>query len=188
MAIAAALVLLAACGGDTRSTGTSADGSSTEADGGQLVSATHGGFRTIIPSGYRNGLTTGAGDAAEDEYLAIGPRTNGFATSLTVLREATSARDLSDLASGAMQHLSQRPAFLPKVRHISSLRPLVINGEPAFAVDYQVMGRKLTYRRDVFVIDGAWAYQISDLTVPAQYAASVRLLNDVIRSWRWSAR
>ncbi len=201
VAVVSVALLLAACGGGSgggASTGTEAstrastatnariDSSpATSVDGVQVVSATHGGFQTIVPGGYRNDLAASADEANGIEYAAVGPRVHGFSTNLRVFRAPAGVGDVGAVARSALRRLSQRPAFLSKARRVSSLQALKVGGEPALAVDYQLAGRRLTYHRQVFVIHDGWAYQISDTTVPAQYAQSLRALDSVIRSWRW---
>lgn len=197
MAMATVAALLAGCGGGAgkgastvgkagtaASTGTSTNSGAASADGRQQASATHGGFRTIFPAGYSNDLSA-AGAETGVEYMAIGPRIGGFASTLTVFRGPSNGSDIDGLARTALHHLSQRPSFLPKVRGLSSLQKLRVDGAPALAIDYQLAGRKPTSRRQVFVIHGGWAYEISDITEPSQHAASLRALDEVIRSWRW---
>jgi len=192
----AAMALLTACGGGS---GTSAATTSaapaahtaaragTPSAGGaaQPVSAKDGGFRAVIPAGYSNGIATAAGKATEVEYLAIGPRAGGFATNLTVFRAPASGQDVKAVADRALRQLAQRPSFLPKVSRLSSLRALTVDGESALAVGYVAKLRKSTRHYQVFVVHGQWAYEINDVALPAQYAASLAHLDDVIRSWRW---
>ncbi len=194
---ALAAVVVSACGGGSagstgtgtsaaRTTSASAATASTTpaAHGAEPVSAVHGGFQTAIPSGYSNNLAVAAAASRGVEYAAVGSRIDGFATNLVVYRGQAS-RDLDAVAKLALRRLSQRPSFLPKVHGISSLHALSVDGEPALAFDYQIAAHTPTRHHLVFVIHGQWAYQISDTTVSAQYAASLRALGEVIRGWRW---
>jgi hypothetical protein len=201
MAVAAAAALLAACGGQssagpsttsaasttgaTTTTTTSASRPSTKASGGQTVSAVHGGFNAVIPKRYRNGLTVAATGVAGAEYVAVGPPDGKYGTSVSVFRIAAGGRDVATVANTALRNLAHQPSFLPRPRHISTLQSLSIDGEPALAVDYQLAGRKTSYRRQLFVVHGSWAYEISDAAASPRYTASLDALDEVIHSWRW---
>jgi hypothetical protein len=195
--IAAAVLLLSACGGGssgaTRSatnatTGTSADaatsGRAASSGAGEVV-ALHGGFRTVIPHGYKNGLAVGGAETSGIEYRVIGPRVGGKSVNLIVFRGSAGNGDLAALARRAMRQLAQRPAFLPKARRLSALQKLAIAGAPALALDYQLVARRTSDRRQLFVIHGGWAYEISDAAAPSQYGASLHALDELISNWRW---
>jgi hypothetical protein len=196
-ASAAAVLLLSACGGGStgatsgatnRTTSTGADAGTTSraapTAAGEVV-ALHGGFRTVIPRGYSNDLSAGGADTSGIEYRAIGPRVGGKAVNLIVFRASAGNDDLAAVARRAMRQLAQRPAFLPKPRRLSPLRKLTIDGQSALALDYQLVARRTSDRRQLFVINGGWAYEISDAAAPGQYGASLHALDEVISSWRW---
>jgi hypothetical protein len=151
--------------------------------GNQVVSAAHGGFRTVIPSCYKDHLAARAASTTEEvEYMAIGSE----AGILTVYRAAAGNSDVAAVASRVVSHLSKRPAFAPKLRQMSSQQALSIDGAPAIAIAYELAERTTTQRRrQIFVVHGGWAYEISDLASPSRYAASLRALDEVIHSWRW---
>lgn len=200
IAVATAALLLAACGGsgsgaagksaasstvaasDSASTGTAS--SPAHAGSGEAVSAAHGGFSTILPRGFTNGLTNEE-TAKGVEYRAVGPRVHDFATNVIVYRAASGGSDVAALAKRALRNLSTRPSYLPRARGISSLHALSIDGEPALAVVYHLSGRTTTYRRQVFVVHGEWAYEISDNASAAGYVTSLGVLDKVLRNWRW---
>jgi hypothetical protein len=197
MASAAAVLVLGACGGGStgatsaatdHTTSTSADagtsGRAASSGAGEVV-ALHAGFRTVIPHGYSNGLSVGSAETSGIEYRAIGPRVGGKAVNLIVFRASAGNNDLAALARRAMRQLAQRPAFLPKPRRLSPLQKLSIGGEPALALDYQLVARRTSDRRQLFVIHGGWAYEISDAAAPGQYGASLHALDKVISNWRW---
>ena len=153
--------------------------------GNEVVSAVHGDFRTIIPKGYKNGPTTSTAETGEVEYTAVGPKVDGFGASVTIFRAAAGNSDLAAVTSRALSQLSKRPAFLPKLHRLSSQQALRVDGEPAIAVDYVLAGRKTSERRQIFVVHGGWAYEISDEAAPSRYAASLRALGELLRGWRW---
>lgn len=202
IAVAATALLLAACGGsgsgtagkstasstvtasDSASTGTGTASSPAHAGRGEAVSAAHGGFSTIVPRGFTDGLTNEE-TAKGVEYRAVGPRVHGFATNVIVYRAASNDVNVAALAKRALAKLSTRPSYLPRARGISSLHALSVDGEPALAVVYHLSGRKTTDRREVFVVHGEWAYEISDNASVAGYVASLGVLDEVLRNWRW---
>jgi hypothetical protein len=197
MASAAAVLALSACGGGSSGATSSATNptTSTSADTGTIgriassgtgeVAALHGGFRTVIPHGYSNGLSAAGGGTSDVEYMAIGPRVGGKGAVLTVFRASAVNGDVAALARRAMRQLARRPAFLPKPRRLSPLQKLTIDGEPAVAVDYQLVKRSTNDRRQLFVIHGGWAYEISDAAAPDRFGASLHALDEVISGWRW---
>jgi hypothetical protein len=196
----AAAVLLSACGGGStgatsatsattsHTTSTSADvgtnGRAASSGAGEVV-ALHAEFRTVIPHGYSNGLSVGGAETSGIEYRAIGPRVGGKSVNLIVFRANAGNGDLAALARRAMRQLAQRPAFLPKPRRLSPLQKLSIDGEPALALDYQLVAQRTSDRRQLFVIHGGWAYEISDAAAPGQYGASLHALDELISNWRW---
>jgi hypothetical protein len=163
----------------------SSTGRSSVWAGNVMVRAVNGGFLTIIPSGYRDGPTSGQAAQGEVEYVAIGRKVKGFGTSMTIFRAAAGSSDLAAITSRAVSQLSKRPAFLPKLQRISSQQALRIDGEPAIAIAYELSGRRRTFRRQIFVVRSGWAYEISDQADPSRYAESLRALDEVIRHWRW---
>ena len=44
---------------------------------------------------------------------------------------------------------------------------------------------KVTHTRQVFVKHGPWVFFIRDIALPAQYAASLPVLDEVLVSWHW---
>ncbi len=200
IAVAAAALLLAACGGSGGGTATKSTASPTvkasnsastatanspaHAGGGEAVNAAHGGFSTILPRGFTDGLTHEEVTNGL-EYRAAGPRVHGFATNVLVFRAASGGSNVAALARRALRNLRTRPSYLPQARGISSLHALSVDGEPALAVVYHFAGRRTNYRRQVFVVHGEWAYEISDNASAAGYAASLGVLDEVLRNWRW---
>jgi hypothetical protein len=206
MAIVAAVLLLCACGsssgggasttnkssvtgaaaragGSTTTTGTATAHSTTS--GEQAVSALHGGFHTVIPKGYMNEIAAGGGGANGAEYRALGPKVGGSVSNLTVFRVAADGSNVAALVRRALRNLVNRPSFFPKARGISSPQTLSIDGEPALGASYRTVARKTRRYHVLFVIHRTWAYEISDAAASAGYAASLRALDAVIRSWRW---
>jgi hypothetical protein len=171
----AAVMLSAGCGG-----GSSKKGAGTPVQvGPRVIVAKDGEFRTVIPRGYANHPSVA-------QYWAEGRAENGFATSVLVVRNPAS----KELSLSTYAHRVLR-AFKPSAgESVSHLQPLSVDAEPAFAIDYIVMGTgtlkgTLTRARQVLVKHGPWVFFIRDIALPAQYTASLSALDEVLRNWRW---
>jgi hypothetical protein len=173
----------------TPSTGTASTSTTTTATPGghaaptpsaRAIVARNGGFRTILPPGF----ASHSGGEQSIEYWMTRSNGGGRPTQLIVFR-AIARKGLAAIARLALQHLKEQPAIVPKAYDISSLQPLEIDGQPALAVDYKVASHKPSVRRQVFVIDGEWTYEISVSAAPTQFAASLSALDEVIHNWRW---
>jgi hypothetical protein len=161
-------------------TGTSSTGSATTASNGNALIARHSQFRTTTPSGFISKPAT----EANVELRVSRANAGGHITVLTVFR-GVAHEDLHALAARALGNLASFPTFLPKPQKISALQSTQVDGQPALYFDYRFPGRKPIERRQVFVIDGEWKYEISDSAAPAQFAASLTALQELISSWRW---
>lgn len=170
----ATVMLFVGCGGGSskRSAGTP-----VQVGPGPIV-AKEGEFRTVIPRRYTNHPSVA-------QYWANGPEQNGFATSVIVVREAVSKEvDINTYARRVLR------ASRPLTHRLSHLQPLHVAAEPAFALDYLVTGTGtvqgvVTHVRQVLVKRGGWVFFIRDIALPAQYAASLGALDEVLRNWRW---
>jgi hypothetical protein len=189
-----ATVPLSACGGGsssapgtTSSTGgapasTAAAGDTGAApSGARVIVARHGGFRTVLPSGFRR-----KGSRGGDVELRVTLHSDGGRpTNLTVYRAAAHTSDLHAITTGALRRLAQRPASLPKAQGLSPLQSLQVDGHPALSVDYKVVGPIPSEWRQVFVLDHGFVYEISDSAAPTRFAASLIALEELIQNWRW---
>src|SRR5690242_4049473 len=84
---------VAGCGGSSKSGSTTTASSATGAASG-TVSGRDGGFTTVIPTGFVNGLAALSGGPITLQYAALAPRVDGFRPNINVVRE--SAHGLSD--------------------------------------------------------------------------------------------
>jgi len=170
----ATLMLVAGCGGGS----TKKRAGSVLQVGPRPIVSKEGEFRTVIPRGYTNYPSVA-------QYWANGPQEDGFVASVIVIRKGVS-REV-----GISTYVHRLMRFLrPLIRRASHLEPLSVNGEPALAMDYFVTATgslkgKVTHVRQVFVKHGAWVFFIRDITLPAQYAASLPALDEVLRNWHW---
>jgi hypothetical protein len=106
------------------------------------------------------------------------------ATVITVFRGVAHG-SVHAVATAAVKRLSELSSLLPPARDVSALKPLEVDGQSALYVDYRVGTRKPEERRQVFVIDGEWTYEISLSATPANFASSLGALEEVIDGWRW---
>jgi hypothetical protein len=141
------------------------------------IVAKEGEFSTVIPRGYANHPSVA-------QYWAEGPVENGIPTSVIVVRNQVA----KEVAISTYAHRVLR-AFGPSARGVA-YRPLSVDGEPGFALDYIVTGTGSvkgvrTHVRQVLVKHGAWVFFIRDLALPAQYTASLAALDEVLSNWRW---
>jgi hypothetical protein len=171
----ATVVLCAGCGG-----GSSKIGTSTHVPvGPRAIVAKEGEFQTVIPRGYVN-------HPSVVQYWAHGPEEGGFVTSLLVIRERVSEElGISTYARRVLRGIGR-----PTTRGVSHLQPLSVDAKPAFVLDYFVRGTgtvkgKLTHVRQVLVKRGPWVFFIRDIALPAQYAASLSALGEVLSNWHW---
>jgi hypothetical protein len=170
----ATVVLCAGCGGGSNKVGAN----TIVQVGPRPIVAKDGEFQTMIPRGY-------AIHPSSAQYWADGPEEAGFITSVLVVREAVSKKlEISTYARRLLR------AIRTIARRVSHLKRLSVGAEPAFAFDYFVTGTgtaqgKLTHVRQVLVKHGPWVWFIRDVASPAQYAASLGALDEVLRNWRW---
>jgi hypothetical protein len=171
----AALMLSAGCGG-----GSSKKGASSPVQvGPHPIVAKEGEFSTVIPRGYANHPSVA-------QYWAQGPVENGFPgfpTSVIVVRNPVG----KEVAISTYAHRLLRAFGRSAGVHA---RPLSVDGEPGFVLDYIVTGTGSvkgvrTHVRQVLVKHGPWVFFIRDIALPAQYAASLGALDEVLSNWRW---
>jgi hypothetical protein len=172
MAIATA-ALLAGCGGSSSKSSTAP----TAPSSGQIVTAKEGGFSTIVPHGYRY-VSTPA------QYVVEGAEAGGLSEQIAVLRQRASEGDLATVARATLRVLKRPPN---PAQEVSALRSLVVDGEPAAAVDYLVslaVG-KAQHNTIVLVGHGRWVYSIRASSSPEQSTSLNHAIEEVIHSWRW---
>lgn len=155
-------------------------GAGSAASGARPVTARHGGFRTVLPTGF----TVSEGGEAEIEYRAIRRTPSRLDESLIVFRN-TASRDLQATVDLALTHLANEPTFLPQPQDVSAPQPTQVDGQPALFIDYRLSGRKPSERRQLFVEDGGFAYEISASASPVDFPASLAALDELLGHWRW---
>jgi hypothetical protein len=171
LAVFATAALLAGCGG-----GSSNKSATTHSAGAlrTVVSATNGGFSTVVPPGYtyRPGVA---------QYLANTTEAGGIQTSLVVVRQPAREGDISTVARQTLRAF-RRP---PKPKHVSPLRSLSVDREPALAVDYVPTGGRAQHVLLVFVRHGEWVYTMQCVASPTAYPAASAALEELTRNLHW---
>lgn len=159
--------------------------SSTTSSAG--VTSSDGRFVAVIPAGFRNATASAQGGPFNILYLAVGPRTRGFATNINVVRE--SAAGLTDLNAIVRDELKGLERLQPDTHPISSRASVPVDGAPARVLDY-VHGpaTQLLHLRQVIVEHRGWIYVITYTAPSSTYAASLPALAQVISSWHWTSR
>jgi hypothetical protein len=180
--IAAALV--AGCGGSSHSSSSDTTSTSTTTSG-QAVTSTDNSFATVTPLGFSDATSSSQASALKVLYLAIGPRANGFATNINVVREPS--HGLTDPSTIANAELASIKRLEAKAHSFSPLQSVTVGGEAAKSVDYlnTPAGTRELHQRQVFVQHGGSIYTITYTALPDAYAASAGAMDQVLKSWTW---
>ena len=122
---------------------------------------------------------------ANVQYLAIGPRANGFATNINVIREPAAGRTNINRITGLEVATIKR--IDPRADRFSQPTAITVGGRPGRAVDYynRPTGERLLHQRQVFVAHGQWIYTITYSALPDAYAAGVGAVDRVAAGWKW---
>jgi hypothetical protein len=178
-------VLVAGCGGSSHS-GTSSGSTSTSATtAGQTVTSTDKSFTTVTPHSFSDATSSSQASALKVLYLAIGPRANGFATNINVVREPN--HGLTDASTVANAELASIKRLEAQAHGFSALQSVTVGGEPAKSVDYlnTPAGTRELHQRQVFVQHGGSIYTITYTALPAAYTASAAAMDQVLHGWNW---
>jgi hypothetical protein len=176
-------LLVAGCGGGSKSSSVTTTTSTTTA--ANTVTSTDGSFTTVTPRGFSDATATAQSSALKVLYLAIGPRSRGFATNINVVREPS--RGLTNPATIAAFELNAIKRIERKAHAFSSLRPLTVGGAPARSIDYlnTPAGTRELRQRQVFVKHGGSIYTITYTALPVTYTASAGAMDEVLGNWVW---
>lgn len=172
------LLALVGCGGSSHSS------SSSHAVPGS-VTGRDGGFTTVIPSGFVNGLAALTGGPITLQYVAVGPKVGGFRTNVNVVREP--AHGLSDPDVVVRRELVGLKTAAPQAHAFSAIRKLTLDRAPARGVDYlnrPANGPQL-HQYQVFAVHGDLIYTVTYTALQARYAASLPAMQQVLAGWRW---
>jgi hypothetical protein len=168
--IAAAIVLLAGCGGGSHKSSTV-----TVGGGPQTVPATGKTFSTVVPLGFTY-------ISSKAQYYAVGAEENGHTTNLVVIHEPARLGDINTIARHFVSAYHKK---FPGGR-ISGPTALTVGGEPALKLDFlENEGREHWHGREVFVRHGEWVYYIRDFSPVAQDATAGPALEELIGAWKW---
>lgn len=165
----------------TTATGTP---TTTTAPSGTVKSA-DGQFATVIPSGFVNALSRVQGSPINIQYLAVGPRHDGFATNINVVHEPSHGQTSIDTITGL--EIAGIKRLEPQAHQFSQVQSLTVDGQPARAVDYLSMPdkRRLLHQYQVFVAKSGTIYTITYSALPNFYSDNLASVKQVTDGWHW---
>jgi hypothetical protein len=195
----AALILsasaIAGCGGKTSllhsssaatstGTATATTATATTAPPGTVKSA-DGQFATVIPDGFVNALSRVQGGPINIQYLAVGPRHDGFATNINVVHEPSRGQTSIDTVTGL--EIAGIKRIEPQAHQFSQVQSLTVDGQPARAIDYLSLPDKhrLLHQYQVFVVEGGTIYTITYSALPSSYSDNLASIKQVTDGWHW---
>jgi len=167
---------------------TSAAGSgtatTTTAPAGTVKSA-DGQFATVIPDGFVNALSRVQGGPINIQYLAVGPRHDGFATNINVVHEPSRGQTSIDKVTGL--EIAGIKRIEPQAHQFSQVQSLTVDGQPARAIDYLSLPDKhrLLHQYQVFVVKGATIYTITYSALPSSYSDNLASVKQVTDGCHW---
>ncbi|MGZ4185076.1 MAG: hypothetical protein ACXVUE_23175 [Solirubrobacteraceae bacterium] len=165
-------------------TTTTATPTTTTAPSGTVKSA-DGQFATVIPNGFVNALSRVQASPINIQYLAVGPRHDGFATNINVVHEPshgqTSIDTITNLEIAGIKRLE------PQAHQFSQVQSLTVDGQPARAIDYLSMPdkRRLLHQYQVFVTKSGTIYTITYSALPSTYSDNLASVKQVTDGWHW---
>ncbi len=183
VALALACTLAAACTLAVAGCGGSSSSSTLTHVG--TVSGRDGGFTTIIPTGFVNGLAALSGGPITLQYAALAPKTDGFRANINVVREPS--RGLNDAGTVAEHELVGLKAVAPQAHGFSAIRKLTLDGSPARGVDYvnRPVGGPPLRQYQVFALHGDKIYTVTYTALSSRYGTSLAAMQQVLAAWRW---
>jgi hypothetical protein len=163
------------------STGT---GTTTTAPPGTVKSA-DGRFATVIPDGFVNALRRVKGGPINIQYLAVGPRHDGFATNVNVVHESSHGQTSIDTVTGL--EIAGIKRLEPQAHQFSQVQSLTVGGQPARAIDYLSLPDKqrLLHQYQVFVVKDGTIYTITYSALPSSYSDNLASMKQVTDGWHW---
>ena len=143
-------------------------------------------------TGYSVELPDGWSDRTDDaeeqtggiavDRLFIGPRVDGFATNVNVLREARPP-------GASLEEIEQRGR--PQIRgvggrNISPARPVELGGERALSHTYRIRqeGKLLRGEQYIAIHDGR-VYNVTVTSVPGAFDDAQKDFKEIADSWKW---
>jgi hypothetical protein len=150
------------------------------------VKSADGRFATVIPGGFVDATKSVRGSAINIQYLAVGPRRQGFATNINVVREQSPGQTDIDKIAGL--EIAGIKRLEPGAHNFSQVQSLTVGGQPARSVDYiSRPGKRPLHQFQVFVAQGGWIYTITYSALPGDYSASLASVKQITDGWHWVA-
>lgn len=149
------------------------------------VKSVDGQFATVIPDGFVNALKRIGGGPIKIQYLAVGPRHNGFATNINIVPEASQGQTNIDTITGA--EIAGIKRLEPQAHGFSEPQSLTVDGQPARAIDYFSVPDKhrRLHQYQVFVVKGGTIYTITYSALPSSYSDNIASVKQVTDGWHW---
>lgn len=118
------------------------------------------------------------------QYLAIGPRHDGFATNINVVAEPSQGHTNIDTITS--QEIAGIKQAEPQAHRFSEVQSLTVDGEPARAIDYYSVPVHRRLRQfQVFVVRGTTIYTITYSALPSSYSDDLASVKQVVDGWHW---
>jgi hypothetical protein len=198
----AALILsasaVAGCGGKTTLLKSSSSSSSTSSQSSTAgtgtattstappgtVKSADGRFATVIPGGFVNAINR-VHLTVNVQYLAVGPRHDGFSTNINVVHEPSHGQTSIDTITGL--EIAGIKRLEPQAHQFSQVQSLTVGGQPARAIDYLSMPDKhrLLHQYQVFVAKSGTIYTITYSALPSAYSDNLASVKQVTDGWHW---
>ena len=141
----------------------------------------------MIPEGFVNALSQVKAGPINIQYLAVGPRHNGFATNINVVHEPSHGQTSIDTITGL--EIAGIKRLEPQAHQFSQVQSLTVDGQPARAIDYLSLPDKhrLLHQYQVFVVKDGTIYTITYSALPSSYSDNLASVKQVTDGWHWLA-
>ncbi len=176
--VCALAVAATGCGGNASSSST------THAPSGG-VAGRDGGFTTVIPAGFVNGLAALSGGPVTLQYVALAPKVEGFRANINVVREP--AHGLGDVGTVAEREIVGVKTVAPRAHRFSTIRTLTLDRAAARGVDYlnRPAGGPPLHQYQVYALHNNLAYTVTYTALSSRYRSSLPAMQQVLAAWRW---
>ena len=167
--------------------GSATTATTTTAPPGTVKSA-DGRFATVIPEGFVERVESASRRGPINiQYLAVGPRHNGFATNINVVHEPSHGQTSIDTITGL--EIAGIKRLEPQAHQFSQVQSLTVDGQPARAIDYLSLPDKhrLLHQYQVFVVKDGTIYTITYSALPSSYSDNLASVKQVTDGWHWLA-
>jgi hypothetical protein len=150
----------------------------------EAVNAKEGGFSTVLPIGYSNGINTFKREVINMQYVAIGPRSGKFAANINVVRGKAPNVSLRKIIKLEVKMLKRVD---PSIQSVSRPQASSVAGSPSIAESYIIPSKSVgnIYVRQIYTLHDGGIYVITNEALRPKYSASLVALGEVISHWQW---